>query len=41
MDSDQIALASKMTVCPVSQYVVHYNPKDPSEAVVKRWDGPL
>jgi hypothetical protein len=40
MHSDQNALASKMTVCPVSHFVVNYNPKDPSEAVTKRWNGP-
>lgn len=40
-DSDRVALAGKMTECPITHFVVRYNPKDPSEAVAKRWDSPL
>jgi hypothetical protein len=41
LDRDRSFVADRVKVCPISQYVVHYNPRDPSEASAKRWDGPL
>jgi hypothetical protein len=40
LDRDRAFVADRITVCPISRFVVHYNPRDPSEAFARRWDGP-
>jgi hypothetical protein len=40
VDKDLKWIADRMQECPVSQYVVRYNPVNPSDASAERLDGP-
>jgi hypothetical protein len=38
MDPDPGVMADKMQECPIPRYVVHYNPKEPADAVAERFE---
>ena len=40
LDPDVKWMADRMHECPVSQFVVHYNPQNPADATAERIDGP-
>src|SRR5579864_2666531 len=40
LDPDSAWVADRMQECPVSRYVVRYNPENPSDASAVRVDGP-
>jgi hypothetical protein len=38
MDQDARFISDRMNTCPSTHFAVHYNPKDPSDAVAERLD---